>query len=359
MSDIDFDELDRAVSKYVGTASSSNNEDASVQASSEEATIPVSSQSQNQNQVNDTNPPQNALPKRRSAGRFMDVVHPSSDMGAPKSVNTTPKNESLESGERKTLQPLHTDLKSSNDSSPEVEKKNPEKTPEPQVDHHEWPDPLDMHQEQNDNETEENPSTPNAPVPEAPLFLPDAKVEKRPLGGPIKQDQIQQNDVDTLQTEPLENKKGLDEPTSYEPDLPPELEKDLVAIEAGEAPEMPLEKQVDVDEVPEESHIPEHLEKDVPEEKETDSKSDTPTSGLLASGSIPQQYKKSTPQGEAPSQAEHPAFLNADHYEKSPASSPSKHKSKAGAVFQWIFIILGLLLLGGTLGAAFFVFVNR
>jgi hypothetical protein len=141
MSDIDFDELDRAVNGVLGTndtpAPSAPVPEAPVEPKPEATTItrvertqlsPVSSSSKPT--VTSTAPA-----ARRSSGRFMDMVHPSSDM------------------------------RSRTNDAPLVVK--PEVTPKVE------PAPT----------TTDYPESPAWNEPLESPFLPDAKVEKRPLGG--------------------------------------------------------------------------------------------------------------------------------------------------------------------------------
>lgn len=83
MKDFDFDELDKAVTSALGTTGS---------AAPDEATVSVKTTPL----VREATPTvDRSLPARRSSGRFMDVVHPSSDMrassDAPRSLVTPPR----------------------------------------------------------------------------------------------------------------------------------------------------------------------------------------------------------------------------------------------------------------------------
>ncbi len=138
MQDIDFDELDRAVNSV--SAPSAPTVEPSVSDS-----IPVSVQ---------TTSPASTPAVRRSSGRFMDVVHPSSDMrsgSTPMSERSAPRSE-----------PVEAPVERSSD----------------------YPDPLDFHGFKDEPAVstpavkEEEPVTTPLESP----FLSDAKVEKRPLG---------------------------------------------------------------------------------------------------------------------------------------------------------------------------------
>ena len=138
MQDIDFDELDRAVSSVTNPP---------------KAAIPDST---GESVTVKTVPPAPATPPaaKRTSGRFMDVVHPSSDM----------RSSSHERSEPRPPEPA-TPVRST-----------------------EWPDPLDFHGftgNELDEPKEEAPaSTPeeDAATPLETPFLSNTKVEKRPLG---------------------------------------------------------------------------------------------------------------------------------------------------------------------------------
>jgi len=145
MSDIDFDELDRAVNGVLGTndtptptpstpAASVPAQETPVEPVSEATTITRVERTQLSPVSSIPKPAASTAPAaRRSSGRFMDMVHPSSDM------------------------------RSRNADTPVAVK--PEATPVQQA------DVIDYSQSTAWNEPLESP------------FLPDAKVEKRPLGG--------------------------------------------------------------------------------------------------------------------------------------------------------------------------------
>lgn len=131
MQDIDFDEIDRAVSSATG----GKTDDAAP--TPRDNTVPVKA----------------APAARRSSGRFMDVVHPSSDMRSSPAERSQPRSEEPVAAE----------------------------TPAPTAETTAWPDPLDFHGFKSDDTPEEAETlTPEKPL-ESP-FLSDAKVEKRPLG---------------------------------------------------------------------------------------------------------------------------------------------------------------------------------
>ncbi len=337
MSDIDFEELDKAVNNLVGK-------------DEEESSVPTSTPV-----PEETSQKQGPQVSQKPRGRFMDVLHPSSDMTSKDSLPTA----------RKTVNPI------TSTPAPAVRDTQMSSNHDLPAVKNDWPDPIDMPPAQDaDTQPVENIDIGTEAVDDtekpdaASLFLPGAKVEKRPLGGfnaePLEDSEPSEKPSQPTPFEPVTSKKSEPLPAS----LPPELEANLVAIEEGgfraetPAPEV-------VEEVPgiaeEDTIRPNLATPSPPVEKPTQPAFTSPpdtavkTSGFLAAGSIPQQYK--TSEVNAQSEATHPIFFDADHHD---ASLPQGAHKKQGSTtaFQWIFIIVGLLLLGATLGAALFVFVS-
>ncbi|OGL32418.1 hypothetical protein A3F64_01985 [Candidatus Saccharibacteria bacterium RIFCSPHIGHO2_12_FULL_42_8] len=390
MSDIDFDELDKAVNSLVGDDDSGEKKE---NPSSQEPTSDKSS-----SDTTDKIGP--ALPSRRS-GRFMDMKHNSSDMQkkdsslmTPSKTNITPlssgikeevegakeaqeekaeskstnewpdpidsaktvpegKDKEVSSNVSSTDMPDPLEHMANNDTSkkedePEVEKKKESEKPE-EKEHEE----VDTKTEPKEDEPEidyEEAEEKKDDKKESP-FIDDAKVEKRPLGGFSSESPV---------TPPSEEGKDEEDPSADElkteapvevTELPPELDKDLVAIEAGEALEEQKPKEDDESEVDEKEKSK--------DDKKPEEKKDK-VSELLASaatGSIPEQYKRENRSHEL--HAPHPLFDD-DHYKGSlKNATPKTPKSALVKVFQWIFIVIGLLLLGGILGGAVFVFISQ
>jgi hypothetical protein len=171
MQDIDFDEIDRAV----------NSASANGAPAIDTAVAPVAPPVAEPTPVVDAPAaaPMSVPPAaRRSSGRFMDVVHPSSDMRTTSADRLPVPVQPREDAPAPTA---------------------PAPAPEPQA--NEWPDPLDFHGFNEEPASEAPVETPVAPVvtdapaarvpaPSAhdmhpPLetpFLRNAVVEKRPLG---------------------------------------------------------------------------------------------------------------------------------------------------------------------------------
>jgi len=334
MSDLDFDELDRAVSSALVNDQSdpvpADNSDDELMAENiveitpsepMPSTVPVT-------RVTPTAP----VVPRPTSGRFMDVVHPSSDM---RSASPSPVRQ----------RPFHAD---------EVHSKGPETfapvvEPEAPAVTSDWPDPLDF-QGYNDTDavaavppvsdevvepfvppvfTPTEPVVPVTPiesvipdVPEVPAeplsspFLTDAKIEKRPLGAfsdPVAAPEV----VDVA---PVVEESSVS--------LPAELADDLLSIEASDV----TTKTVAAAPAP--VFVGAAARTEV-----------TPTVP-----SITQQYK------ERPSTAEQSsgAIFDTENYHK-----PLAHTPKAKGSLFIILWILGLIVVGGGLGAVMYFFVLK
>lgn len=206
MKDIDFDELDRAVNSLInpdGTATPADSNSSS-------ASIPVVS-------LETPASPTPPLAERRSSGRFMDVVHPSSDM-------------------RGSVAPRPT--------QPGSPQQQPVVQTEPQQESTiSMSDPID---EGASALAEAEPDDSNEPL-ESP-FLADAKVEKRPLGAfsnevhdsspsmSTPNPAITEPDLESLSLDsPIEvTTKSSNQPIDSGTPLPAELQTDVLSIEANE-----------------------------------------------------------------------------------------------------------------------------
>lgn len=264
MQDIDFDELDRAVTSASGRSTPA------VETPSSD-TVPVTVQSSPRAEASAT------PAARRSSGRFMDVVHPSSDMRS-----STP--------ERSAQRP--------------PEDKPAERTTD-------WPDPLDFH-----GFTGEEPATPAVeptvePAEDASAatslespFLSGTKVEKRPLGAFSTADL----------PEPETSEK--DEPLLLEPSDEPLLPAETDTAEDLLVPETPEEEPAQPETAPEVPAAPPVVEEST------------------APVSITQQYK------EQPSTTQQPsgAIFDTESYHK-PLAHPEKKKSGA-LVVVWIIALI-------------------
>lgn len=311
----------------------------------------------------------------RRGGRFMDVVHPSSDMKKSELARPVsregavvePENDLLAAkSEPSPLPPAPLEIP----SSPVSPSKSQTSPPSPRSD---WPDPLEV---ANLNETkqpepvDEVTSLPNinSRVPrstdqlsntaEPPLispFLSDTKVEKRPLGGNI----VPSEDEQTQAQEGFPNEDTSDGqlPATIEdtkPLLPAELHRDLMAIEsdASEPAEAPVPLQAAALSKPpvETSDQNQQYEnKEVIEEAAAPVESPKTEPAPMPTGpvSIPQQYKEEPSSSEPKSGA----IYDTDSYHQ-PLAHPAKQKSG----WLWIVWIILILLLGAGVGAALYFF---
>ncbi|MEO6109751.1 MAG: hypothetical protein ABIP50_01945 [Candidatus Saccharimonadales bacterium] len=321
MQDIDFDELDRAVSSTMEPSTPTPAPSSDAVTVSDSAPKPVLS---------------GTPAARRSSGRFMDMVHSSSDMrnGSPVPERSAPR---------------------------PVEVSAPEHTPEPSVERStDWPDPLDFHGFDKEDEAEVP-----APVPETPElelieddlpepkpletpFLSDAKVEKRPLGAFSSSETPATDPFDDLMKVEAEETPEVkkDEPelllAASDEDLLTALTAENEADDKEETPmETPIVEQEAEPVVEETPESPALQQEEVVRPVETDTAPAGPTS-------IHQQYK------EQPSTTNQPsgAIYDTEAYHQ-PLAYVAKKKS-GGLVILWI---VGLIIIGGGIGAAIYFFV--
>lgn len=359
MTELDFDELDKAVNSLmgdkkepVGSVPASPPQDATPAATPATPATPAPVASEPASTPSQVPSSQSVRPTPmalRRSGRFMDVVP--AVRKDPASATKPPV-----SRQGATLQP----------SSPVVEPeplKTAETAPPPQAPAAteppttDWPDPLEL--------VSKNTSDAENPLPEAssieeaatpalkelewenkasdvknttdePLsspFLPDAKVEKRPLGGalPAPESPLLAEDGNT-QLPAL--------PKDVEPALPEELHGDVVSIEADNSTTDPSRHAA-----PEPS-VPEVKRAEMPAPKEV-KPAVTVTEAAAPTGptSIPQQYKEESATGDT----KNGAIYDTKSYHQ-PLSHPAKKKSGWG----WVLWILLILVLGAGGGAALY-----
>lgn len=346
--------------------------------------------------------PANSTPAGRRGGRFMDVVHPSADMkkpDAPKPVSRQGVTlEPLNSSAQKITDVVRQkkDAQDTSDAMPkpvatptmDASEEKPEAVPEketpvlsaaeekPSANNaaatSDWPDPLDMMtpvaSEKKEDEAAEPAPTSEVPQPEtepdtmpAPLtspFLPDAKVEKRPLGGAVPEENESPSGEDDISRAPMadDTEKSVDDPnkqlpadpTEVEPILPEELSGDLMAVEAdtthaelkrvhdeGAQQSAPAAAQ----EAPAEMQSLETKEPDTSPAKEEKPAPAGPTS-------IPQQYKEEPNTGDQ----DNGSIYDTDTYHQ-PLSHPAQKKSG----WMWVVWIVLILLVGAGGGALLYI----
>jgi len=368
MKELDFDELDRAVNSLMTNVSkpqdspASKNDPATAAPSEPKSSEPpalaassTSSLAVATKVVLPRSSPRESSPTpslaMRRGGRFMDVVHPSSDMKKPTVSSPTASREGM------NVQPT-TRVPSSVDAA-EERRKAPAETPATDTlsstpVKSDWPDPLEMNSFAKDTEQPMPPEATESTVEEVdkeqgPLtspFLPDTKVEKRPLGGLAVElseslSQVGQSSNDATVHDPEDQLPAL--PKDVEPILPEELHKDLVAIESDNGI---VENQ---SETPTVVSAP-SSEKLVVSQSSALARAETARETIpqpAGPTSIPQQYREEPSTGDQ----ESGAIYDTDTYHQ-PLAHPAKKKSG----WLWVVWILLILLLGAGGGAALFFF---
>lgn len=323
MQDIDFEELDRAVNSVLGSSPSGIGP----------ASDPV--EKEKVTEIPTTLPANDAAPSpaaRRSSGRFMDFVHSSSDMRANTAAPAATAPEPT---------PAPAPLVPPAPVVAEVSEE-PEEPVAPQ-DTFTWPDPIDMpgtHSIQSAEEVPEfeepiaeEPVQVDAPIEEqsasdTPLespFLSDAKIEKRPLGA--------------FSAEAAAAPLAF--PTDPVVEAAPIVEE--IATVATEAV-----VETPIIEAQSEAIIETPIEAPVEEPAPAPVVTATPEAAPVGPISISQQYQ------EQPSTTDQPsgAIYDTEAYHQ-PLAHPIK-KSSGLWVVLWI---LGLIILGGGVGAAIYFFV--
>lgn len=332
MTDLDFDELDQAVNSAMGSAMDSADETKTTQPS------PVTSTDSIEKPVRVVSSRTSTPVAKRSTGRFMDVVHPSSDMrpSSKPEVDNTP-------------------VQTEEASEPE----KPAQTSD-------WPDPLDFQGFKMDEPeepvqkvdvVEKSDDTDSSDAPLSSPFLSDAKVQKRPLGAfsaaPDKADAAVTPDKTSTPAFSLpafklpgelkmedSNKDGTTskEPKSDQP-IPPEFQDDLLSVESDASLTENASDDISPDTVKDAS---------IPSSEEKSDTSAEKTSTPAPMPSIVQQYKEKAASADQSSGA----IYDTETYHKPIATLPKK---KTGLLI--VLWIIGLIILGGGIGAAMYFYV--
>lgn len=343
MKDLDFDEIDRAVNSLTTKSTPAD-----------ETVAPP--------------PATQPLATRRSSGRFMDVVHPSSDMRTKpvltrsvsregSSVATTTNNIALDSDNVVSQNPAW-----SPPSAPVVVKD----TTQPVTS--DWPDPIDFHSSVPDetlNTSTEPTPTSQPPIvadddtdidriadsinqtisqeqeSQAPLetpFLADVKVSKRPLGA------LSNEEITTPVIKPIINDTSSS--IAAEPEVqPPIVQDDLTPTGSLIEADVPLPAELQDDLLLIEAGVDSggHAAAD-------DSTAPLVSQATVVTGptSITQQYTEQPSTGNQPTVA----IFDTEAYHK-PLTHPAKKKS------GWLMVlwIIALLVVGAGAGAAVYFFV--
>lgn len=359
MKDLDFDELDKAVNSLMsGVPKDQASRPLEKTVTLPESTHPMPSgvsalQSPSPSTpLSRARPAPSSLATRRS-GRFMDVVHPSADMKPKPSkavsrqgATLAPSSEAAAPEEPVIPEPVSTPASEAVKDEAALSPHQPQVTSD-------WPDPLDMIVKK--DEVDAGPVLPKAnkfestaelrPTDTAPLtspFLPDAKVEKRPLGGSSNEPSTPELPVQSMGKEDLtvDDPDAQLPPTPIEPEtpLPEELQGDLVAIESGSAKETPAGDKSEK----EEKKTAASLE---PEKDSGFGNQPGPTPEPSGPTSIPKQYKEEP----STSDQQSGAIYDTDTYHQ-PLAHPAKKKS-GWLIVLWIVLIIAL---GAAIGAALF-----
>ncbi len=363
MKDLDFDELDRAVNSLLpNNGISADGQPETQSGDTDSITAPTVD-------VPTQQPTPQPLAARRSSGRFMDVVHPSSDM---RTMTVPPRPVSREGvviTPSVSPVPLDEPLVTSQNTSWSPVETSPVATEGPKQATGDWPDPIDFtssppddapataieldtgesaqssHEQSWDddkdinqiadaiNKTLRQEQDPQPPL-ESP-FLTDAKVEKRPLGA-FSTEAITPS-IDSLQglTTPSlaeseilvqEGEDGVkqdDQPIEVNTPLPAELQDDLLLIEAGLDTNGQPEKDEPVAPLQPQAEVP------------------------VGPTSITQQYTEQPSTGDQPTGA----IFDTGAYQK-PLAHPAKKKS-GWLLLLWIVL---LLVVGAAAGASVYFF---
>jgi hypothetical protein len=313
MSDFDFEELDKAVNGALQSDSDAL-KDAPVKANeptpSTEVATPVTPE------VSKTAPA-----TRRSAGRFMDVVHPSSDMrGASSPSNTSVAAPTAFTPPTTPSEPITPEVSTRNESSSSDPLEDSLDTPVGA-----WTKPL-----------------------ESP-FLADAKVEKRPLGG------LAPEFTQELLDAPEEELKleAPDEPlleASYPDPIDFATQSTTVPEEVTATDTVTLQtpELESISEPVIEEAVVQEVETSVVEQEPTSKSTETQEAEAPAGpASITQQY---TEQPSANQQSG--SIYDTENYHQ-PLAHNAKKRSGAWVIL-WIFL---LVILGAGAGVAFYFYV--
>jgi hypothetical protein len=366
MKDLDFDELDQAVSSVLGKDQDTSKDEPAPKAADKssddaKAAEPTAVAIKPEPIVEKPADPTPAVapavsPAQKRRGQFLDMVHPSADMrsrSTPSSGSSRPKlapvsnNVVPDEPAKPAAKPVETPAVAvSTTPEPALTIPEPEKaTPEPadsvkaedakpadSAKDITWPDPLDV-MSSSDSKTDEEPETEKSPEPTATPsegsqtpFVTDAKVDKRPLGAfGAAESSTPAEETPAAESGPVATDIDAQKPPET---TPPELQPDVVAVEAAADREFAGEGPI---------------------EQRGDDKQETPAqekSGL--SQSIPQQYKTPT---EAPDQTPHPVFDTQEYHQPLlPATSQKKGRS-------WLVVLIIVLLLAVGAGLGYFAFV--
>lgn len=343
VKDIDFDELDRAVNSAIAKDGSGNIERPVVASITPTSVVPIAPTINSKPLPTTPVPASRPTISRPATGRFMDVVHPSTNMR-------------VAIPERPALRPLSSSMTSQPSVNPAPTSLNNFLTKDNNADFDidKISDEINKTLKTDMNEAQDSP------------FLPDAKVEKRPLNAFTSEQnanvstQLAGSDKAISPDVLSGGQEKIDTP------LPAELQNDLLSIEAAEVaktdeayipddfddedePETPevSENPVGID-TAESQYIPVSPDK-APTLEEKPVVAPTPTlTNPIAATSIPQQYTELPNTGDK----EIGSIYDTNSYHKA-MTPPAKKKSG----WMWVIWIALLMIVSVGAGVAVYFFV--
>ncbi len=354
MTELDFDELDKAVNSLMAESKQPEPSPSVAPSAPSVPSVPASTAPAAHvtpmptEPVNASNSPSPAVRRR---GQFMDVIRPAANRPAPapaknQGIDVTPPTiQEATSPDTNSLSPTPLDDASPAAFAP-IQPQQPELAGTEPVETSEV-ESGDQTTAQAEQPSQEQSDSMGSPLStEDPLvspFLPDAKVDKRPLGGASLPE-------GALPTElPLESAEAEPAAPDTEPEpqpepeptpVPDELQQDVVAVEANVV-------------VHEDMPAPDNSEQSEPTvQSEDEVMPVAEVSALPAGGSIAQQYEEQPSTGDQTNGA----IFDTSTYHQPLETQPHKKKS---AVLAWVLWIIVLLVVGATAGAAWFYFTTQ
>ena len=313
MTDIDYDELDRAVNSLA------NDETSSVP----DVVKPANAINMPQRPITDSQPTvAPSIVSQRSRGRFMDVVHPSSNMRSTTSIPVPERDTSRISPTTTPYSTPNTPVL--NNSISPMSFANNTQTPQKQD------EDADINKISDDISRELGQTPPAQDSP----FITDAKVEKRPLGAFSETPNTSETVQPTMSPYIQENNREQEETAGLGTPMPAELDTDLLSIESDSA------EQTEPADIA-------NLSVETPSTTTPAPVVSVPAQPL-ATASITQQYKEQPSTGDQNTGA----IYDTDSYHKA-LVQPVKKKSG----WLWILWIVLLLIVGAAAGAAVYFFV--
>lgn len=302
------------------------------------------------------NAPGSLATQRPAGGRFMDVMHPSSDMSTPTTAPAPKRPSRVGATLNVPTPPPRPEAKPTPVAqpapvvAPETSPVTPAPIPQPPV--AEAPAPTAGPVADVSFESSLPVADTQVQLPPAPLvspFIPDAKVEKRPLNGAAASEfQVQDEEIiSTSLSDPAVDTQLAPVPEK-EPELPEELHADLLSIEQNFADIMPDEPDEPRDQqsaVEAPAPAPSVLEAPASNFHD-DEKAEEVTSDAVAASAA-----TVTPQEESDLStiSSEGTIFDTSEYHK-----PIEHPEKHGRDWLWIVIIIVIVAVCGAGAAAFY-----